>query len=107
MNEISEYEYKRNKVRITYIPERGGFFVSINNRLLPGKSAPKWKLFKRLIAGSFKKANKLTIDRDSFFSQQYLSRAVPDLRHCVSIKRQRVAANGQMVALGSRSYDFA
>jgi hypothetical protein len=78
MNEISEYEYKRNKVRITYIPERGGFFVSINNRLLPGKSAPKWKLFKRLIAGSFKKANKLTIDRDSFFSQQYLSRAVPD-----------------------------
>ena len=37
MNEISEDEYKRNKVRITYIPERGGFFVYINNRLFPGK----------------------------------------------------------------------
>jgi hypothetical protein len=37
MNEISEYEYKQNKVRITYIPERGGFFVSVNNCLLPGK----------------------------------------------------------------------
>jgi hypothetical protein len=28
-------------VRITYIPERGGFFVSINNRLLPGKFRTK------------------------------------------------------------------
>jgi hypothetical protein len=41
MNETSEYEYKGNKVQITYICERGGFFVSIDNRLLPGKFRTK------------------------------------------------------------------
>jgi hypothetical protein len=40
MNEISEYEYKENKVRITYIPQRGEFFVSIDN-LLSGKFRTK------------------------------------------------------------------
>jgi hypothetical protein len=44
MNEISEYEYKENKVWITYIPQRGEFFVSINNRLLSGKFRTRWKL---------------------------------------------------------------